>query len=160
MRLTPARDPREKASMRGVFKSAAVHLALAAMVLRALLPVGWMPNTAHAGAGPLMLCDGMEPAMHDMPAMADMPGMSHDAMASMPGMDHEAPPPSDHPQHHGAGAPCVFAAAAPLATPVAALPVPAPAPHAIALAFTPAQESDLSRRAYRPNAARAPPASA
>jgi len=146
--------------MRGVLKRAAVHIALAAMVLRALVPTGWMPSTTFAGGSPLMLCDGMAPSLpagRDMAAMPDMPGM--DAMAPMPGMAHDTPAP-DHPQSHEHGTPCVFAAAAPLASPIVALPVPVPAPLDVAAAVTPAWESDLSRAAHRPNAARAPPVSA
>jgi hypothetical protein len=34
----------------------AVHLALVAMVLRALLPTGWMPNLDGHPGGPLLIC--------------------------------------------------------------------------------------------------------
>jgi hypothetical protein len=38
------------------FRLAGIHLALAAMMLRALMPDGWMPNTAAAGGMPIALC--------------------------------------------------------------------------------------------------------
>jgi hypothetical protein len=37
------------------FRHAAIHLALAAMILRAFLPAGWMPNT-QAGGAALVIC--------------------------------------------------------------------------------------------------------
>ena len=38
------------------FRLAGIHLALAALMLRALMPDGWMPNTALAGGMPIALC--------------------------------------------------------------------------------------------------------
>lgn len=151
MRLTQARDPRENPAMRGVFKAAAVHIVLAAMVLRALLPAGWMPSPLHTGS-PLMICDGTMP-MHDM---LGMPGMDHDAMASMPGMHHDMPA---HPQSHDHGTPCVFAAAAPLAPPALDVAAPVAAPAAHDIDFAAHRDAIAASRAYRPNAARGPPLS-
>jgi len=70
----------------------AVHIALIAMILRALLPAGWMPGTPADGPG-LVICtmDG---------------GLS---AASGHGQDHKNP---DDGQHHAI---CPFAAAAHLA---------------------------------------------
>ncbi|MGA7675921.1 MAG: DUF2946 family protein [Rhizomicrobium sp.] len=42
--------------MARTIKFAGLHLALAAMMLRALLPVGWMPNPSMAGGTPLTIC--------------------------------------------------------------------------------------------------------
>src|ERR1700749_4382757 len=57
------------------FRRAAVVLALAAMMLRALMPAGWMPNPAGAGESLFVICDMDQ----DMTAMdmskRDMPGM-------------------------------------------------------------------------------------
>lgn len=38
------------------FRLAGIHLALAAMMLRALMPDGWMPHSAPAGGMPIALC--------------------------------------------------------------------------------------------------------
>jgi Protein of unknown function (DUF2946) len=38
------------------FRFAAIHLALAAMLLRALLPAGWMPNPAGIGESIFIVC--------------------------------------------------------------------------------------------------------
>ncbi len=42
--------------MTGKIRFAAIHLALAAMLLRALLPSGWMPNSVGAGGTFLIAC--------------------------------------------------------------------------------------------------------
>jgi hypothetical protein len=78
---------------------AAIHLALAAMVLRALLPAGWMPG-ASAGT-PLVVCtmNGPEQIMLG----ADGKPLKHQ-------------PSKDDVRHHDM---CPFAAAASLATPSA-----------------------------------------
>ena len=57
------------------FRRAAVVLALAAMMLRGLMPAGWMPNPAGAGESLFVICDMDQ----DMPGM----GMSGMNMASM-----------------------------------------------------------------------------
>ena len=51
--------------MTAIVRSFAVTLALSAMLLRALLPAGWMPDLAGTGA-PLVICtvDGL----HHVPA--------------------------------------------------------------------------------------------
>jgi uncharacterized protein involved in copper resistance len=66
-------------------RRAAVVLALAAMMLRALMPAGWMPNPAGASESLFIICDMDQ----DMPGM-DMSHMSAADMAQMdmPGMDH------------------------------------------------------------------------
>jgi hypothetical protein len=118
--------------MRTGCKSAAVHLALLAMLLRALLPAGWMPAAiGRADASPFVICT--------------VDGPLHAPARQAPAHDH-------------AGAPCVFAAAAQLSSPVphAAAPLPAGAWERIdsVQLLRPAS----CATAYRPNAARAPPA--
>ena len=60
--------------MRG-FRHAAIHLALAAMILRAFLPAGWMPNLQGDGQSALVICtmDGavMESANKALPSKND-----------------------------------------------------------------------------------------
>ena len=71
-----------------------LQLALAGMLLRAVLPTGWMPATSFAHGTWLEVCDGLAHGLdpHAM-TMADVP---------------------QHPRHaeHGPRRPCPFAAAA------------------------------------------------
>jgi hypothetical protein len=75
------------------------HLALAAMVLRALLPDGWMPNSAGLSGGTtLIICTIEGPTkLH-----VDADGTSH--------------APQDQTHHHDV---CPFAVAGPFAPPTA-----------------------------------------
>ena len=123
--------------MRGVLNKAAVHLALVAMLLRALLPAGWMPSGAtEQHASPIMLCPGMDRMAMPMPA----------------GHDEHPAPQADHAKHGV----CIFAAAAPLASPAADVAAPI-VTAAVDTVFTQRRDSAVSTSAYRPNAARAPP---
>jgi hypothetical protein len=112
-------------------RSAAVALALTAMLLRALLPDGWMPS-GHAA--PFTICSVKVPY-------------------------HESGKPSQPEQEHR-HAPCAFAAAAPLAPP--AITSLAHRNSATSDAPTPSRAEGPAKSAspHRPNAARAPPASA
>lgn len=110
-------------------RSVAVALALAAMLLRALLPDGWMPSS-HAA--PFTIC-------------------------SVVSVHHDSGKPSQPEQEHR-HAPCAFAAAAPLAPPaittltfgISARPV------AISSGFT--DDRATTSPPQRANTARAPPA--
>ncbi len=120
--------------MRAVLKSAAFNVALLAMLLRAVLPQGWMPNpqstAEHAAA--IMLCPGMT-----MPsAPAQKPGHDHAKITF-----------------------CACAAAAPLSTSMACAAAISPAPLAGTLAFAATHDVATLATIYRPNSARAPPAS-
>ncbi len=109
-------------------RSAAVSLALCAMVLRALLPDGWMP--AAAGS-PFVIC-------------------------SVDGTHTGGKAPAAPAREHS-HAPCAFAAAAPLAPPqVTAFAGPAvfAAP---TIAFAGGAGAFDSRAVHRPHAPRAPP---
>jgi hypothetical protein len=133
MPLTRCSDMRDNSQMRAVCKSAAVHFVLVAMLLRALLPAGWMPAAiTRADASPFVICtvDGPlhAPAKHE-------------------------------PAHDRSSAPCVFAAAAPLSSPAAHVLAPLPVSRWNRFDFTPLAEAVAGSAAYRPNAARAPPAS-
>jgi len=131
--LTPVAHPRENLQMRRVLKSAAVHLALVAMVLRALLPAGWMPSTPEQHhAASIMLC----------------PGMDHMAMPAMP--DH-------HKADRAKSTYCACAAVAQisLAPPHVAVGAPVPTSHELAFAARPIHV--VTSSAHRANAARAPP---
>jgi hypothetical protein len=117
--------------MRLICRSAGFRLALIGMVLRAILPAGWMPAPITAAhASPFTIC-------------------------SIDGPKHSTParPSKDH-----AGAPCVFAAAAPLSSPSADIAAPTPSQRATEISLaSPEQSFDPANR-FRPNAARAPPA--
>jgi len=137
MRLTPPAASRDNSHMRTALKSAAVQLALVAMMLRALLPAGWMPSAPNRHAvGPIMLCPGMDRMAVPMPSKGEQ----------------QPAPQADHAKHTV----CIFAAAAPLASPAAdAAPMPAPA--TVDVAFIEARDTVLSSSISRAFAARAPP---
>jgi hypothetical protein len=117
---------------------AAVHLALAAMVLRALLPAGWMPG-ASAGT-PLVVCTMNGP--EQIVLGADGKPLKHQ-------------PSQDDARHHEM---CPFAAAASLATPSAPA-TPALPGYAV---FVPQRLANgylaTSAQRHTPQSPRAPPA--
>jgi hypothetical protein len=113
-------------------RSLAISLALCAMVLRALLPDGWMPNMAAGAGAPFIICSADGGHMGGKTPAAPTPERSH--------------------------APCAFAAAAPLAPPAFAALVIAASHDATHLAAAFVQDSPAIASAHRPNAARAPPA--
>ena len=112
-------------------RSAAVALALSAMLLRAVLPDGWMPG---GQAAPFTIC-------------------------SLNVLHHESGKPSQPEQEHR-HAPCAFAAAAPLAPPATTSLAFGISATSDALTPTRAEGPAQSASPHRPNAARAPPASA
>jgi len=116
-----------------VCRSAAVQLALVAMLLRAFLPAGWMPAAiASADASPFVICT-LDGPLHPAPAKP-----SHD--------------------HDRASAPCVFAASVHAATPAAEPAKVAPVTTASPVAFTARHDVVAASVQFRPNTARAPPA--
>jgi Protein of unknown function (DUF2946) len=118
------------------FRRAAVHLALIALMLRALLPAGWMPDPGGANGAPLVICT------MDGPLKA---------------LDAEGKPIRHDPRDHEA---CPFAAAAHLAPPAepASLALPA---SAAGPAAAPVQPVPVTARApYQPQSPRAPPVNA
>ena len=118
---------------RAVTRSVALSLALCAMVLRALLPDGWMPaaNAAETGA-PFVICS-IDGAHHDGNAPANTQQRTH--------------------------APCSFAAAAPLSPPSLAVGISRAFGDVTVIAHNFDIAPLLTALAYRPNAARAPPVS-
>jgi hypothetical protein len=114
-----------------------------ALLLRALIPAGFMIGTAASGAPALVICPGMEvaPAVHRM-VMPGMAGHHHD-----PATHREAPCP------FGA----LAAPALPPAPPMVALPTTPPVPVAPLAALHGAQAPSL---AAPPPPATGPPASA
>jgi len=114
---------------------ATVYLALAAMMLRALLPTGWMPGVASGGAT-ITVCT------LNGPVQLDVGGKAHKQNKQDDGRSHEA---------------CAFAAAPHFASP-AALPV-AVASIATAVVLERDGQTTLpaSRDRYSPQLSRGPP---
>lgn len=110
-------------------RSSAVALALIAMLLRALLPDGWMPSGQSA---PFTICSVV---------------IAH----------HAGGKPSQPEQEHR-HAPCAFAAAAPLAPPTIATLAFGTSSTPIKLSAGFGDDHAKSSSPHRPNAARAPPA--
>lgn len=141
------------------FRRAAVCLALVAMMLRALMPAGWMPNPAGIGESFFVICDMDQTDMSKMDmSKMDMSHMSAMDMAhmDMSGMDH-----GSSGKHSGDGhqQPCPFAAAPHVATPssVAALQLPSQLAK-----FSPllaAEQAAIKAATYKPQSPRAPPIS-
>ena len=137
------------------FRRAAVCLALAAMLLRGLMPAGWMPNPDGAGASLLVICDMDQADMSKMDmSHMDMSGMDMSKM-DMSAMDHDPAhkPSSDSHQHEA----CPFAAAPHVATPstVVALLLPS-----LSERFSPQLAGGrlaVQSAAYAPQSPRAPP---
>lgn len=129
------------------YRQAAITLALAAMVLRAFLPMGWMPNPAGFTESPLVIC------LMDMPSGMDM---SHAMDMSKP-MDMGV---QGHGQDHGQqqnNEQCPFAAAPHIAASVAIAEL-APPSEAARFIETPIS-CTLPALAldYHPQSPRAPP---
>ena len=112
-------------------RSIAVSLALCAMLLRALLPDGWMPAANAAAAGtPFVICS-VDADHHGGKAPGDTQQRTH--------------------------APCAFAAMAPLSPPCsAAIPVRIACDVSV-IARRAYTARTVDRPAYRRNAPRAPP---
>jgi len=118
---------------------AAIYVALAAMMLRALVPAGWMPNTASAQGVPIILCT--------------MDGPVH-IVVGPDGQPVKQKPAQDDGRHHEI---CPFGAAPHFATPVPALvlKIPAAEAHFAALAAEPSIVGGAQR--YSRQSPRAPP---
>lgn len=111
-----------------------MQIALLAMLLRAALPAGWMPAAStSADASPFVICT-VDGPLHATPAKP-----IHD--------------------HDRATSPCVFASAAPLSSPAVEAVAFAPTQITSKAAFAVLRETIATAPHFRPNAARAPPAS-
>ena len=147
--------------MQGIFHFAR-RLAFVALVVRAMVPTGWMPD-----ANGLTICQGGAPLWHDS---ASTPMQHHSAemamdsmsMADMPMQEGDANSPMDHsghdkaPAQHGRHDVCPFSAAPHLAS-VPELPQLAlPAVHAFAAAKDEGYAHSIWAR-FTPQSPRAPP---
>lgn len=117
---------------------AAIHLALAAMVLRALLPAGWMPGVS-AGT-PLVVCTMNGP--EQIVLGADGKPLKHQ-------------PSQDDARHHEM---CPFAAAAQLASPSAPAEPALPGYAVLGVQEMASAYVAIGAQQYAPQSPRAPPA--
>jgi hypothetical protein len=113
----------------------AVALALAATLLRALLPEGWMPNPAGVAGTPVVLCT--------------MYGMEHIVL------DADGNPAKPQDSKHSEV--CPFAASAHLAPPAVQAAIAAPSQTANAAKLLPMREAQPSRVLRHAINPRAPP---
>lgn len=133
------------------FRRAAVVLALAAMMLRGLMPAGWMPNPAGAAESLFVICDMDQ----DMPGM-DMSHMSAADMAQMDmsGMDHG---PSGKHSMDGHQQACPFGAAPHVATSSSLVALLLPSLSADLAAHRSHEREATGTASYSPQSPRAPP---
>lgn len=132
-------------------QKAAITLAILAMVLRGLLPAGWMPNPDGMSQTALIICDMDDPA-----GMAPM-AMSHMSQMDMSGMDMSAKGTTHKHADDGHPQPCPFAAAPHVATSSAVAEMPLPM---LAAAIAHPAHHDKDRDAlshYAPQSPRGPP---
>ena len=126
-------------------RQAAITLALAAMLLRAFLPMGWMPNPAGFTQSPLVIC------LMDMPSGAahamDMSGMDMSGM-NMHGHDHGQQQNNEQ---------CPFAAAPHAAAPVTVAELAPPSILSRFVVHEAALEVVKGAARYQPHSPRAPP---
>jgi hypothetical protein len=126
-------------------------LALTAMMLRAPLPMGWMPNPEGFAESPLVICVMDTPSGLDTSEAMDMPGMDMSNM-DMQGHGH------DHGQQQN-NEPCPFAAAPHIGAPAGLVTKLAPPTLLARFAEKPVFETGLGRDStYQPQSPRAPPA--
>jgi len=129
------------------FRLAAVQMALAAMILRALLPMGWMPNPDGFAQSPLVIC------LMDMPSGMNM---SHAMDMSKPmdmGMQGHG---RDHSQQQN-NEQCPFAAAPHVAAPLAIAELAPPSTLSRFVVHETADHSITGESHYQPQSPRAPP---
>ncbi|HEY4275146.1 MAG TPA: hypothetical protein VGM68_06655 [Rhizomicrobium sp.] len=134
--------------MFSVARKAALSLAVAAMVFRALLPLGWMPNPEGFGNTALIPCDGV---MSDADMAMMMPGMDMSSMHHGTDADGKAPA-SGHTNQE-----CPYAAAAHGGTP-AVESTPVTPSLTVQLIQPPSgEQAVLVVARYQPQSPRAPP---
>jgi hypothetical protein len=95
----------------GALRIIGLHCALAAMLLRALLPAGWMPNPTASLTVPLVICT-MNGPVRAMVTLGERPNKHTFGYEDGPG--HGNGPGHDDGRQHGV---CPFAGAIQLAVP-------------------------------------------
>jgi hypothetical protein len=114
------------------------HVALAVMLLRALLPTGWMPSTGPQGSVELVVCSVSGPVL----SPADLAAPSK---------------PSKSGDSHSSDQECPFAAAPHFAAAASLVPLAQPVPAVVRFPAPPAGETIAIGAPYAPQAPRAPP---
>jgi hypothetical protein len=114
-------------------KMLARHLLLAALLLRAMVPLGWMPGTAQLGQAAWIICTAAGDIQHGAPGKDD-----------------------SHQQHQQ---PCAFGAAHAMASPQTAS-FAAPLLQRVAFETSAAPAAIRIAAPFTPQAPRAPPLSA
>ena len=127
---------RNKAVMNRQVRLAVLHLALAALFFRALVPAGWMPNT-HAG---LIICS-----------------LQTSAVQHLGSVHHDGP--ADHGSGKTQHQECTFAHAPNAVVPSFGVVLANPAIHAFVAVRDSAHAAVIATR-FSPGAPRAPPAAA
>jgi hypothetical protein len=112
-------------------KAAFRHILLAALLLRALVPLGWMPGTAQLGQAAFIICNADGGVQHGIPGKQDA---------------------NTHQQA------CAFAAAAKLFDSPAAASIAPPSSILLEIAGAVVPASPLAAAVHAPQAPRAPPA--
>ena len=135
-RVDPGYKPPDKAGMQGLL-CAIRHLALVALLVRAMLPAGWMPD-AHAG---FKICS------IETSANPHLGTIHHDGG---PGQHDQKGDPKDHHQD------CAFAHAAQLTTPPQTAALALPEVHTFFAAVDTPRVSAMAAR-FSPSSPRAPP---
>jgi len=128
----------------------AVTLALAAMALRALLPMGWMPNPQGFAQSPLMICLMDLPGGMAMSKAMDMSHMDMSKPMDMPGHGHGGGQQQNNEQ-------CPFAAAPHVASPVTIADIAPPSTLSHFVLHEVADHSIIGAGHYQPQSPRAPP---
>ena len=108
--------------MSSLVRRAGVTLALVAMALWALLPVGWMPNPDGFSQSPLIICPHQADDAQDFSQSDMAAGMPMDMPMDMP-MESGG---HSHQNRGGDRQPCPFGAAPHLAAPAMLAHIPAP----------------------------------
>ncbi len=136
--------------MRYPFRRVAVTFALAAMALRALLPMGWMPNSQGFAQSPLMICLMDLPGGMAMSKAMDMSHMDMSKPMDMSGHGHDGQGQQNNEQ-------CPFAAAPHVASPIAIAEIAPPSTLSHFIVHEVADHSIIGAGHYQPQSPRAPP---
>jgi len=145
--------------MSSLVRRAGVTLALVAMALWALLPVGWMPNPDGFAQSPLIICPHQADDAPDF-SQGDMSQGDFSQRDTAAGMPMDMPMESGGHSHQNRGGdrqPCPFGAAPHLAAPAMLAHIPAPEFVGRISGEDVLAASLLRANVFQPQAPRAPP---
>jgi len=121
------------------FRLATVHIALAAMMLRALMPAGWMPNSEASAGVPITICT--------------MDGQVHLTLGP-DGQPFKKQQNQDDTRHHDL---CPFAAAPQMAQPATSASLALPSPISMVAQRIAHRQAAAQNARYASQSPRAPP---